>query len=318
MSYKINLEAFSGIYALPASVVDKHLKLSGAIQLKVLLLGLRNPSDIDEQKIANALSVPVPDVVDALNYWADLGVLQNREAETPVAEVKPQETDVLQKKKIAPAKPVKPTREEVARRGNESPEVAALLREAQIRFSRNLTYSETSTLVWLYDDEGMDPMLLLWLISYAKSEGKNNIGFIEKTAIQWNNEGVVSVADAEKKVQQINERRSSWFMVEKAMGIPHRMPSKNEEKMAYTWICEYGYTVDILRKAYDACIDATSGFSMPYIKKILEGWHKAGVKNMSDLARHLEDDTKAKPKKKSGMETFDMNQFNKVLNDLPE
>ena len=42
MSYKINLEAYSSIYALPSSVVDKHIKLSGAIQLKVLLYFMRN------------------------------------------------------------------------------------------------------------------------------------------------------------------------------------------------------------------------------------------------------------------------------------
>ena len=77
MSYKINLEALSGIYALPSVVADKHIKLSGAIQLKVLLLGLKNPADINEQDIADFLSVPLPDVVDALNYWADLGVLSN-------------------------------------------------------------------------------------------------------------------------------------------------------------------------------------------------------------------------------------------------
>ena len=57
---------------------------------------------------------------------------------------------------------------------------------------------------------------------------------------------------------------------------------------------------------------------MPYIKKILERWHKAGVKNSDDLAKHLEAEAKPKPQKKSSMETFDIDQFNKMLDELPE
>ncbi len=318
MSYKIDLEALSGIYALPAAVVDKHIKLSGAIQLKVLLLGIRNPAKIDEQKIAEALSIPLPDVIDALNYWTDLGVLCNAEQTETNATVKTNEKVAKPVKKIVLADAVKPTREEVARRGNESSDVAFLLREAQVRLSRPLTPNEAATLVWLFDDEGIDAMVLLMLISFAKSEGRPNIGFIERTAVKWTNEGVLTVNDAEAKIRHIYEMRTAWKTVEKAMGIPHRMPSQKEEKLAYTWVCEYNYTSDILRRAYDACIDATSNFSIPYIKKVLETWHKAGVKNVQDIDKLEKKNAESKPKKTDGKETFNVNLFNQSLNDLPE
>ena len=318
MSYKINLEALSSIYALPSAVVDKHIKLSGAIQLKVLLLGLKNPARIDEQEIANVLSVSVPDVVDALNYWTDLGVFANESEQMKSAEAEPQKKEAKPVRKIISTEAVKPTREEVAKRGEESQEVARLLREAQMRLARPLTPSEASTLVWLFDNEGIDPMVILMLISFAKNEGRSNIGFVEKTAVNWSNDGVLTTRDVERRIRHIYEMRSAWGVVEKAMGIPHRMPSKKEQELAYTWVCEYKYTPDILSQAYDICVDATSDFSMPYIKKILERWHKAGVKNSDDLAKHLEAEAKPKPQKKSSMETFDINQFNKMLDELPE
>lgn len=318
MSYKINLEAYSSIYALPSSVVDKHIKLSGAIQLKVLLLCLKNPADIDEQEIAKFLSVPVPDVVDALNYWADLGVISNDAESTVAIEIKPQKAEEKPIKKIVPTAAVKPTREEVAKRGEESKEVARLLREAQMRLSRPLSPSEASTLVWLFDHEGIDSMVILMLIGFAISEGKPNVGFVEKMAISWINDGALTTKDVEKKIRHIYEMRSAWGVVERAMGIPHRMPSKREQELAYLWVCEYQYTPDILRKAYDACVDATSDFSIPYIKKILERWYKAGIRSGIDLAKYLESESNSTSKKTDKKETFDVDQFNKALNQLPE
>ena len=320
MSYKINLDALSSIYALPAAVVDKHIKLSGAIQLKFLLLGIATPGNIDEKEIASTLAVPVPDVIDALNYWADLGVLASESENKVAVESTTAKNESKPKKKVVSANVVKPTREEVARRGEESPVVARLLREAQVRLGKTLTPNEASTLVWLLDDLNMDPMVILMLISFAKSEGKTGISYVEKIAVEWANEGVTTTEDTEKRIRKVYETRSAWSIVEKALGISHRMPSKKEKEMAYCWICEYKYTADILRRAYDICVDTTTGFSMPYIKRILDGWHKAGVKDLDGLQKHLDEQKKQPQQGKANdkKETFDVGLFNKSLNDLPE
>ncbi len=318
MSYKVNLEELSGIYALPAAVVDKHIKLAGAIQLKVLLLGLKTPGNIDELEIADRLSVSVPDVTDALNYWVDLGVLSNSLQRREELKVESENKPTKPAKKVIRAAAVKPTREEVAKRGNESSEIAFLLREAQMKLSRPLKQNEASTLVWLHDDEGMEIPVLLLLVGFAVSEGKATIGFIEKTAINWINDGVSTVQDAENKISNYHEMKSAWSRVEKAMGIAHRMPSTNESKLAYTWVYEYGFTGEILRKAYDTCVDSTSNFSVPYIKKILETWHAAGVKTIADIESLKADEPKSKKAKGSKTATFDVELYNKTLKDLPE
>jgi len=314
MSYKINLEALSGIYALPSVVADKHIKLSGAIQLKVLLLGLKNPADINEQDIADFLSVPLPDVVDALNYWADLGVLSN--AEEKAAEVKPEKKSP--KKKITPSKLSKPSPEEAMRIAAESPKITRLLREAELKFKKTLSPTDRATIVYLCDTAGIDPMLLLWFINFAEKEEKLNLRYVESTALKWFDEGVTTVVEAEKKASVIFEKRSAWGVVRKAMGIPYRMPSAKEEELSYTWVSEYGYGPDILKKAYDACVDATSDFSIPYITKVLSEWHKAGVKTLEDVEKLSEKSTESKKKKSGGESTFNVDDFNAVLNKLPD
>ena len=55
--------------------------------------------------------------------------------------------------------------------------------------------------------------------------------------------------------------------------------------MADTWVTEWGYGYDIIREAYEVCVNTTSQFSIPYIKKIISEWHKSGVKIVDDIAK---------------------------------
>lgn len=288
MNYTINPAAFTSVFTVPCSVVDKHIKLAGAVQLKVLLWSMRNLGDgICIEKIAQALGIPQIDVTDALQYWIEAGIISSdsKKPEKP----QPENPNPKTVKRAA----VKPSREEVAKRGLECPEIAFLLQEAQLKFGRGLRQNEASTLVWLYDDEGMSAALILMIIEYAISEKKCNIGFIERTAIDWINSGVDSISAAEKKIRELHDQKSAWKLVRSAMGIEDRRPSPNELKLAYKWVVEYGFSREILAEAYNQCVDNTSKFSIPYIRKILEDWHKKKVKTIADI-QNLKKPSKSK------------------------
>ena len=322
MAYTVNPNEYSSMFAVPASVTDRCLKLAGAIQLKVLLLALRS-GKIDSKDISASLHISEPDVLDALNYWVDSGILLNTELaeNNPSVPSKKQQNKSNSNKK--PAKSTvrpeihKPTREEIVRRGAQSPEIAFMLREAQLKFSRPLKPSESSTLVWLHDDEGMEVEVILMLIAFAVSEEKATVGFIERTAVSWINEGVSTIADAEERINLYHARKSAWHTVERAMGIDRRLPSAKETEMAYTWVHDYGYDREILKLAYDACVDATAKVSFAYIKKIIESWHKAGVKTAEDIAKLNSAENDKKAKNSGANASYDMAQYNDVLNRLP-
>ena len=53
--------------------------------------------------------------------------------------------------------------------------------------------------------------------------------------------------------------------------------------MADTWINDWNYSFDIIREAYNVCVNTTSKFSIPYIKKVVSEWHKAGIKTVDDI-----------------------------------
>lgn len=304
MKYLINPSAFIGAFPVPSTVVDKYIKLSSAVQLKVLLVCMRNSSSpIDSDEISKIIGISVSEVDDAILYWSECGVLNTETPAAKTAEVKEEIVSQLKK----------PAREDVAKRGNEDPKIRFLLREAQMKFGRNLKTNEASTFVWLCDDLGLDVSVLLLLIEYAVSENKKNISFIEKTAIKWRDNGVETLVDAENEIKKAAQNKLAVSVVWKAFGIDTRKPSENEQKYCDTWINEWEINSELLLHAYNICIDKNTKLSFPYINKILESWHKKGYKTVADT---VTGETKPKAAKsgKNNFAAYDLDAFEKMLN----
>lgn len=314
MEYQVNPAKLGAVFMLPCEVVDKHIKLAKENHLKVLLWVMRNiGGEVTDEKIADALRLHVLDVQDALQYWVNEGILLGGQAPAPAPAVEPTA-------KVKSAKAVmttKPNRDEVIRRGNESEQIAFLLREAQMKFGRGLRQSEASTLVWLADDEGMNIAVILTLIEFAKSEEKCTIGYIERTALEWIKDGVTTLSQAEEKICQIGIQRTAWGKVCSAMGLEHRRPSKKELAFAVKWADEWGFTNEMLRAAYDKCVDATSKLSMSYVNKVLEGWQKNGIKTVDAISEEAKK-APVKDKAKASYAGYDLSKIEQLLSEDEE
>ena len=72
MSFSIDLGAWNNVFAVPCCVVDKHIKLAGSAQLKVLLFLLRHAGEnISIDYISASLSMSCADIKDAMQYWVE-------------------------------------------------------------------------------------------------------------------------------------------------------------------------------------------------------------------------------------------------------
>lgn len=306
MTYNVNPTSLFGSFSVPSAVVDKHIKMAGAVQLKTLLYIFRNPSaPIVAEDIAAYLSVPASDIRDSLAFWADAGILLCEGAAAVQFEAEPI------KQKAVRAHTQKPDRSEVARRGNEDANIAFLLREAQQKLGRTLRASESSTLVWLYDDEGISASVLLMVIEFAISDGKPNIGYIERTALDWLDSGVETVADAEKKITEIYNTRSSFGVLRRAFGLGDRKPGKKELECARLWVEEWKINRELLTRAYEICVDNTGKYNITYIASVIKKWHESGVKQFSDIKEET-----AKPKTAGSAASYDRSLFDDMLNSI--
>ena len=76
MEIKWNIENPAGVFILPNEVVDKHLRLAGMMQLKVLLwLARTGKRDFDPEECAAGIGQPAAVCEDAMQYWLQTGVL---------------------------------------------------------------------------------------------------------------------------------------------------------------------------------------------------------------------------------------------------
>lgn len=299
MIYNINAAIFSSTYAIPTDVADKYLKIATHTQLKVLLYFMRNISDgIDSQKISDALRLDINETEDALLFWQQCGILTGA---TPKEEPK---TVVV--------KSTLPSRTDVIKRGLEDKQLMFLLREAQLKFGRNLKQNESQLLVSLYDDHGMDPSVILLLLGYAVREGKCNLTFVKKTATHWLESGVETVMDAENLIAEAAKQNLAWSVVQSAFGIERRNPSTKEAELSNLWINEWKISTELLKAAYDACVDAKTKLSMPYVAKIIESWHKDGITNPEQISAKKKN---VKPQGKNDYAGYDLDLFEKMLND---
>lgn len=305
MKFTINPTVFGNTFSLPSVVADKYLKIATHTQLKVLLYFMRNISEgIDPQKIAESLSLPIGEVEDALLFW------QQREILAGKAEAKEEPKPVIINSTL-------PSRADVIKRGLEDKQLMFLLREAQLKFGRNLKQNESQLLVSLYDDYGMDPSVILLLLQYAVREGKCNLSFVKKTATAWLQAGVETVIDAERLITEQTKQNLAWSVVQNAFGIERRSPSTKELELSNLWVNEWKISADMLKAAYDACIDSKTKLSMPYVAKIIESWHKDGITTPDDIKKKTVGDGAPtyRSKQKNDYAGYDLDLFEKMLND---
>ena len=299
MEYRINPTAFSAVFTLPAAVADNHLKLARGEHIKVLLYIMRNmTAPIEPDTIAEAVGISEYDVKEALLYWADAGILNSDGALEKKTEIKPKTAGRAEK----------PSRNDVARRGAEDEKISYLLRETQLRLGRNLKSNEASTLVWLYDDEGLDVSLILMIVQYAAAHNKANIRFIESTAVDWINKGIDTVAAADAELNNMAVCEQAWRIVSTAFGLERRKPSKKETELSVMWINDWKMSREMLNAAYEECVNTKSKFSFPYTAKIIESWHEKGYKTPKDI----KGDKKAEEKEDFAAYNIDL--FEKMLN----
>lgn len=303
MNYYINPQTYSTAFPIPSQIVDNHLKLAKPEHILVILFLYRNISSSPSiNEICITTGLDEYDVNEALMYWEDAGILLKNDAAHTLKET---ETKAV-------AQSNKPTRSDVARRGLEDPKIRHLLCEAQFKFGRGLKSNETSTLVWLYDDLGLDISLILIILQLACDKNKCNIRFIESTAVDWVNRGITTLALADEEIRREAMLDKAWLVVQSAFGLEKRKPSKNEAEKSLLWINEWNISKEMLALAYDTCVNAKSKFSFAYTAKIIETWHNKGFENPQDVQKEAEENnTNPAP---NNFAAYDLDLFEKMLN----
>ena len=328
MSVTINLGAWRSVFAVPSQIVDEGLKYSDGVKLKVLLYVLRHAGEeLEYKSISQGTGVNVTDIPEALDYWVSLGVLQKdgslyeppkAEAQpAPVAEIEPVIEPELQpeeppKPRFTVAKPQKPDYVFTAQQLAVDDELKFLVSEAQTALGKVLSNADVSTLLMLKDTCGLPLDVILMLIQYAISIDKGNMRTVEKLGVRWADDGVDSVEAAENKIRLATQRTKCYSIVATAFGLKNAgSPSKKQLDYCSAWVTEWKFSPEMLREAYERCVDAKGEMKFNYIDGILRRWHTAGIHNLSELKESEQKKTASK-KEPPRNQSYNIDQLDEI------
>ena len=293
MAFRLNPTVWENVFAVPTSVVERHIKLCSGVSLKLLLLILCCPNSTHtESALSKQLNLPISDVCDALNYWIESGVLLNEiNTASPIAVKKAGTNDHLStEKENAPNKvpenntvPPKTARQAFSRSElvsviQSDGILSALVEESQGVMGKVFTSADLDCLAGLYSYYGLSAHYILTLLHYCVVIGKKSMGYAESVAAGWMSEGIDDDT-VDRHVDRMLRKRSVEGKVRTAFGLDRALVPR-EREMIERWFFTFRFDMDIILLAYEITIERIGKLAFRYINKILENWHQQGIKTI--------------------------------------
>ena len=160
-----------------------------------------------------------------------------------------------------------------------------MLKEIELLMARPLSTQEMITYLSWQTELNFSYELILLLIEYCVSRGKKDIRYIEKVAISWHSSGINS---SEAAQTYIKKKEETWINIKKILsylGIKNTNIMKPQESMMEKWLIEYNFSLDLIYKACDICFEQLNRAEFKYIDAILTNWLKKEIKTLNDVEK---------------------------------
>lgn len=315
-----NSKLLSRVCVLPAEIAERHLILAGPLQLKVLLwFAAQNTDTFDAGACAKAVRKPEAAVKEAMQYWIENQVLlsdgvmpeQKPPVSAPVTETTEETPTPLPSVS-------RPQMKDVIRRQKESREFASLLSDVSVRLGRPITHGNMETLLYLYDTAGIPAAVIMMVVAYAVARGKGNMRYIEKVALNWADEGIVTLAAAEEHLLFMEQLDDAATRVQKLTGKARELTFQ-QKGLAHTWLYVWHLPEELIALALEQAAKTTKPL-IPYANAILAGWHEEGITDPVAAAKTFEKQTAAgkrrqKRRDENEKSSLDLKSYEEMLGD---
>ena len=331
MNYSLNAGEWNSVFAVPASVVDKYIKIAGENSLKLLLYLLRHGGKaFSEDKLRDDLGFrEAGELEDAALFWIQRGIIryendgENRELfsdkdeaeQLVISETVPESAPpkVVKKEKI---KPAVVSSGDIAERIKSDSEIQMLFSEAEKLYAKPLKSRENNMLIALTDHYGLNVGAALMLLQYCFKIGKTSPEYILSCAQNWADEGIDTIDAANEKILALEKKNSVCERLREAMELKSKLTAKMKEFIR-VWTEEWNFSEEMIMLCYEKTVNAKQEFKFEYANKILENWKNAGLYTKeaveaADLARKKP--VKSANSAKSENSSFDINDIMSKIN----
>ena len=337
--YHIDNGMWGRVFAVPNEIADKHLKLCGAVSLKVLLLLLRHGEPLDATQLAAMLGQSPADIHDAANYWIELGVIAGVDGNSPVSDGLPSApaNEPVQMTIAAPVRRSEElpggnklvqlgrarrlTTEEVNELAEGDSGVRNLLHEAQAALGRPLKPLESESIVTVYARFEMPTDIILMLLHYCISVGKTGTTHLERMAENWYSRDINTHEKAEQELLRLGHQDETDNSIRKIFGVYGRKITDKERIFFTRWTEEWRISTAMLQAVYERSVTVKGKYDVTYINSILADLHGKGVKTPDAAMRDFEtfdskptaQQPRGKPQRTEPKASYDLGKFEEIL-----
>ena len=182
------------------------------------------------------------------------------------------------------------TAEEICSFSEKDDAFQAVLDCARLVIGRDLNTRELGRLLGMYHHLGLPADVLFVLLHYCEEISRGpqgaprapTVSFIEKQAYQWVNQGITSVEAAEDYAERQRMLHDGEGRIRRVLEIYDRNLTASERSYIDSWLT-MGFDEDCIALAYERTLDNIGKRQFPYIGKILQRWHEAGIHTVKDV-----------------------------------
>jgi DnaD/phage-associated family protein len=281
------------MFGVPSIVADNFLKLATGGQIKVLLYLLRCSGKMcSTEDISSNTGVSPEEAEEAVLFWQQANVLSPQatgSAPAPVPSLL--EQPVLSSSEAVPVqKKAEPAPDHKTNLSGQ--EIAAIMADSQdIRelfqivesILGPLKHGQMNSIIWMYNHLGLKKEVISTLLTYCKEIDKANTAYIEKIATSWADNDINTLNAATNETQKMLASRDFVNRVARAfeMSCP---PTTKQKEFIEQWRVA-GFSMQLIRHAYEINIERINKLNFKYINTILTSWKDDGYKTIEDVEK---------------------------------
>ncbi|MGL5150551.1 MAG: DnaD domain protein [Clostridium sp.] len=268
--------------------IEKYMPKARGEFIKVYLIMLKytvsGEPGVSSSICASALNLLESDVMNALNYWHDEGVIKL---------IKRDKMNNFSVEFLPLDAETKTTSKDVnLLHALNNTQTSDMLNDIEKILARPLSSKEMEIYLSWQSDFKFSSELILLLIEYCVSKNKTDFRYIEKVAIAWNDKNIKTIDQAQNYIRSTEDK---WIKIRKVMtylGLQNGEVMKAQQELMEKWLFTFNFDLEVIEKACEVCSLRLNRADFKYIDGILVNWHKNNLMTLEDIAKKDNNTTK--------------------------
>lgn len=260
--------------------IDKYMTNARGEFVKVYILMLKysisGELGVSSSIIASNLNLLESDIMNALNYWKDEGVLD-------LVPIDKMGNFNIKFKDLSMDIEESTSNVDLLEALNKN-NTKDMLKDIEKLIGRPLSPKEMSTYLSWQKDFGFSSEMILLLIEYCASKGKSDARYIEKVAIAWHETGIKNIEQAQNYITKSEDKWGKFRKILIYLGINNGEVMKPQQDLLEKWLYTFNFSLEVIFKACDICFERLNRADFKYIDGILAKWSKEGFKTIEEIA----------------------------------